>query len=357
MHNGNYNVTVEAYTGVSANFALVSAELFANLKGDIYTFALHRATVSSFLDMVRLLRDNLNDTGLSCVVRAHDTQAAIVSVGDQALFVIEDHNRANRDPWATTERDIVFTGHGAESLMREVHTFLSERIEKSTTPSVTWQFTKGNQIAHYNVEIKRALPILPEFYPWLADVGAYQDRYMESNSSVLILLGETGTAKTSFIRSLIWRHGLSTTFTYDDDLLKKDDMFANFLTGDTDLLVLEDADIFLTDRENSGNRLMAKFLNIGDGLAAPRKMKKIIFTANILEVGKIDSALMRPGRCFDCQVFRRLTFEEACAAAKAAGISAPIERQPYSLAELFGLSKGEPSPARPVHPAFIKKEA
>ena len=169
----------------------------------------------------------------------------------------------------------------------------------------------------------------------------YFRRYLASQMTILVLLGEAGTAKTSFIRSMIWRHSLNTMFTYDEGLLTSDAMFAEFIVGDMNLLIIEDADVFLKSRQHDGNRVMSKFLNIGDGLASNHR-KKIIFTANIVDPAQIDSALIRPGRTFDCLSFRRLTHGEALAAAKVIGTVLPSEQREYSLAELFAIANGEP---------------
>lgn len=214
-------------------------------------------------------------------------------------------------------------------------------VDCATAPRVVWEYFNGKDRARHVVQPARPRSAPDAFYPWLSGVDDYYSRYMASESPVLVLLGPPGTAKTTFIRNLIWRDGLNTVFTYDEDLLKADALFVDFIAGDTDLLVVEDADVFLTDRDHGGNPLMAKFLNISDGLAAGPRRKKIIFTANIVELSRIDNALLRPGRCFDCQLFRKLTFEESCAAAGAAGLPAPIEARAYTIAEIFALTKGE----------------
>jgi hypothetical protein len=77
--------------------------------------------------------------------------------------------------------------------------------------------------------------------------------------------------------------------------------------------------------------MMGKLLNTADGLV--RTNKKVILSANITHLENVDSALTRPGRCFDVLRFRELTVKEAAAAALAAGIEPPTCSS--TLATLF----------------------
>ncbi len=55
-----------------------------------------------------------------------------------------------------------------------------------------------------------------------------------------------------------------------------------------------------------------------------------------------NAALIRAGRCFDAVKFRALDWDEARAAATAAGIAAPESRGDYLLADLFGRASAAP---------------
>jgi ATP-dependent Zn protease len=46
-----------------------------------------------------------------------------------------------------------------------------------------------------------------------------------------------------------------------------------------------------------GNRNLHRFLMIADGVVRAQN-RKIIFTTNLPNIGSIDDALLRPGRCF-----------------------------------------------------------
>ena len=80
--------------------------------------------------------------------------------------------------------------------------------------------------------------------------------------------------------------------------------------------------------------LRARFLNVSDGLIK-FPAKKVIFTTNLDDFKKVDEALLRPGRCYGMIRCRALTYEEAGAAAKVAGLKLPEKTRDYTIAELF----------------------
>jgi ATP-dependent 26S proteasome regulatory subunit len=112
-------------------------------------------------------------------------------------------------------------------------------------------------------------------------------------------------------------------------------MFAQFLDGDRNILVLEDADNFLNSR-SEGNDIMHKFLNVGDGLIT-MKNKKIIFSTNLPSLNSVDPALIRPGRCHDVIKFNLLDYNQAKKLSNKLNIefNEQNNKKEFSLAEIF----------------------
>lgn len=169
-------------------------------------------------------------------------------------------------------------------------------------------------------------------YPFLeaSSLEEYYDSFIHSNSNILVLVGPPGTGKTTFIRGLIQHWKTTALVAYDMELLNKDGAFVSFLEGEANLMILEDADTFITSREETGNTMMHRFLNLGDGLVS-NPSKKLVFSTNITDLSTVDSALIRPGRCFDIVKFRNLSIKEA----KRVCPSFESDKDEVSLAEVY----------------------
>lgn len=198
------------------------------------------------------------------------------------------------------------------------------------------------------------LPV-SEMYPFLKGetIEEYYDRYLDSSASILLLIGPPGTGKTTFIRGLLHHTAKNAIVTYDDKILERDYIFARFLEDDTGVMVIEDADNFLKPRSD-GNTMMHRFLNVGDGLISIRG-KKLIFSTNLPSIRDIDTALVRPGRCFDVVSFDNYTLEQAEKLAKKLDVKFEKKDNPkdtYSLAEIFFKQKNS-SPKQVKKMGFV----
>jgi hypothetical protein len=158
------------------------------------------------------------------------------------------------------------------------------------------------------------------FYPFLGEpVDNFIDRYLQSPSSVLILIGPAGTGKTTFLRSLVMRaRKLKTLLAYHKDVITSPLLMEAVSAQNFKLLIVEDADESIGKRED-GNSIMSAILNQTDGLTTTRPPKFVIST-NLSSVDKIDDALLRVGRCFDVVHFRKLTADEGAVVQEDVGL-------------------------------------
>lgn len=145
--------------------------------------------------------------------------------------------------------------------------------------------------------------LLDEAYPFAGKpIGQFIQDYLRATESVLVLQGPPGTGKTRLIRSLLGYISKSkgenalALYTGDAIALDSDEIFIEFITGEHDAFIIEDADLLLNPRAH-GNQLLHRFLNIADGVARTRG-RKIVFSTNLPNMRDIDEALVRPGRCF-----------------------------------------------------------
>jgi len=276
----------------------------------------------------------------------HTTNIAMIYISDiqterrLAFIRIEDGYR-EKNPDKFDNREFTIKGAGIRTFLEAVTKELMPRTLEKTLPRVTWYYSSGGRMTYKPILLQEPKPALDEFYPFInCGIKEYYQKFLESDAPIALFLGPPGTGKTSFIRNLIYQHNLNTAFTYDEALMHSDSFFVNYLTDDDlNMLVVEDSEQFLVDREDAGNKVMAKLLNVSDGLVKVFD-KKIIFTANITDVEKVDSALIRKGRCFDVINFRALSYSESVKACKAIDMDLPEQEKDYTLAELFNRNEG-----------------
>jgi hypothetical protein len=212
--------------------------------------------------------------------------------------------------------------------------------------TIDWHFLSSNGLDSASIEELATDVVHDGAYPDIeGGVMPFIKRYLDAKETVLVLQGPPGTGKTRLIRAILAEisrrkgEAARVMYTGDGKALQSDELFVRFITGDEDAFVMEDADHVMKPRAD-GNDHLHRFLTIADGVVRAQG-RKIIFSTNLPNVGDLDEALVRPGRCFARLFVRRLTGEEAQALAieiaqgGANALNGASSAKTLSLAEVY----------------------
>lgn len=172
------------------------------------------------------------------------------------------------------------------------------------------------------------------FYPFLGQtVDEFINDYSNAKAAVLILIGPAGTGKSTFLRTMNFRmKKIKKRYAISTEAAFLHPSLINFLenTGERPFIYIEDADRLVSPRKD-GNDQMSMLLNFANGVVTNHP--KLVISTNLESISKIDSALLRAGRTYKVQEFRKLTIDEANAARACLGRD-PIDPSNVPLSSL-----------------------
>lgn len=200
--------------------------------------------------------------------------------------------------------------------------------------------TRLQQTNHSLCTRDRLLGLRKELYPYLG-VDKLVNTFLGSQENLFLLYGDPGVGKTCMMKTILRETAFLTKSNYHAIYIKDtaalrlpelwvqlgnmskntsispeqggDEALTSFNIGNNTsacvYLILDDLDNELGQRaKGADNFIVSQLLSFSDGLF--ENHLKVIITTN-QEIKDIDSAIIRPGRCFDVLNLRQLTKKEA----------------------------------------------
>ena len=160
----------------------------------------------------------------------------------------------------------------------------------------------------------------------------------ERKSGLIVLNGEPGTGKSYFIRHLI--KNIDNNYVLIPPSMAENlasPEFTSFLMSNTDsVFILEDCETVIKQRSMADfTSAVSSILNMSDGIMSDIFNGKFICTFNA-DMGSIDDAILRKGRCYAKYTFGKLDKEKAKVILNERGITLPEdEYDDMTLADIY----------------------
>jgi hypothetical protein len=177
----------------------------------------------------------------------------------------------------------------------------------------------------------------------------------KTEAGIILLHGEPGTGKTSYIKHLISKFQDNDFIFIQNDFVKdllKPSFISFLLHNKNAILIIEDAEKVVVSRDMaSDDSVVSTILQLTDGLFSDFLNIKIICTFNT-NIDRLDKALLRKGRMIAKYKFSALSPEKTAFLARKLGHENVTGS--LTLADIFGLDKQGFSPATKKSIGFSK---
>lgn len=167
-------------------------------------------------------------------------------------------------------------------------------------------------------------------------------------NGLFLFSSQPGQGKTFFIKHLVGLIDRKFIFLSDQVLsqgLDSPALIEILSLNRGCVVIIEDAEKYITSREENPNSLVSNLLNASDGILGDILNFSLILTHNMQKLEGIDAALTRKGRLLYQHEFKPLSVDEANKKLKSLN-SDYLAKKPMSLAEIYNLEDN----------GYVKKE-
>lgn len=236
----------------------------------------------------------------------------------------------------------IFYTSAAQAKAEELHAALGKFLMRVRVASTLNMVCKEQDYYLYPFEIKKPnlnleLNYGEAFMPVHEKILAALST--RDKQGVLLLHGVPGSGKTHYIRYLINTLQEKELIYVPPDMayaLSSPDFLPFLMKHSNAVLIIEDAENIIRDRQFQDNQAVANLLNLSDGLLGDCLNLQIIATFNS-DITKIDAALLRKGRLIAEWKFDKLPIEQAQKLSDQLGFTTQIT-EAMTLAEIYGQS-------------------
>lgn len=263
----------------------------------------------------------------------NNTEAA---VDDLFYFIHEDllvnfdtHNSFVKFLFKKTDQGMV------EELVEKIKKF---KDEPEAAPEISLLVQTRHGINLESIEIAEPnLSIEHNYNDDFEDVHKQIIHRLSKNKDkgLVLLHGKPGTGKTSYIRHLVTSVKKKVIFLSPNmaAAITDPNLISVLIQNPDSILVIEDAENIIVDRNKDEHSPVSILLNLTDGLLADCLHMQVICSFNT-DLSKVDSALLRKGRLIAKYEFKELEVEKAQVLSNRLGFSSVIT-QPTTLSEVY----------------------
>lgn len=217
---------------------------------------------------------------------------------------------------------------------------LKRRASSKPKISIIAKDSDGLNLNSYYIN-KIKLDVGSNYNDDFKDIDALiKQKLSKENKGIVLLHGDPGTGKTSYIRHLTTKIKKNIIFvpTYMGESLATPEFLSFMLDyGKNSVLLIEDGENIIKSRTAGGNTAVSNLLNISDGILGDILNCQIIITFNC-DLQDIDEALYRKGRIIAKYKFTKLKQQKAKELANLLDLDAEITSD-MCLTDIYNLNQ------------------